>query len=322
MSQSNIPNITPLISVTRDDALNLLLSSIALEELGLSHIINAEGEKIQFALGTLPGVTSPPASISDLLLINESVRGTINDLTKKEFLLQSKLESVLAAPSLLGPTGPTGPTGGAAGATGATGATGAAGATGATGATGAAGVTGATGATGAAGVTGATGATGAAGVTGATGATGAAGVTGATGPLITSNFAVIDGGFLPSPVPSGGTVPFNMAPVISGTLISQTPPSPDILLAGGHSYLVNWEASEITITLPQSSSIQFILTLNGTEIQFSFVSAPPNSPVGIHTSGTMIVTTPPGPDSVLNLVNTSLFPINNVGVTFTIVAIT
>ena len=286
MSQSNIPNITPLISVTRDDALNLLLSSIALEELGLSHIINAEGEKIQFALGTLPGVTSPPASISDLLLINESVRGTINDLTKKEFLLQSKLESVLAAPSLLGPTGPTGPTGGAAGATGATGATGAAGAT------------------------------------GATGATGAAGVTGATGPLITSNFAVIDGGFLPSPVPSGGTVPFNMAPVISGTLISQTPPSPDILLAGGHSYLVNWEASEITITLPQSSSIQFILTLNGTEIQFSFVSAPPNSPVGIHTSGTMIVTTPPGPDSVLNLVNTSLFPINNVGVTFTIVAIT
>lgn len=111
MSQSNIPNITPVISVTRDDALNLLLSSIALEELGLSHIINAEGEKIQFALGTLPGVTSPPASISDLLLINESVRGTINDLTKKEFLLQSKLESVLEAPSLAGPAGPTGPTG-------------------------------------------------------------------------------------------------------------------------------------------------------------------------------------------------------------------
>ncbi|SYX82998.1 collagen-like protein [Paenibacillus alvei] len=129
MSQANIPNITPNISVTRDQALNLLLSSIALEEIGLSHIINAEGEKIQFALGTLPGVTSPPASISDLLLINESVRGTINDLTKKEFLLQTKLESVLAAPSLAGPIGPTGPTG----STGATGTTGVAGPTGATG---------------------------------------------------------------------------------------------------------------------------------------------------------------------------------------------
>ena len=117
-------------------------------------------------------------------------------------------------------------------------------------------------------------------------------------------------------------MPFNMEPVINGTLISQTPPSPDILLEGGHSYLVNWEASEITIPLPQSTSIQFILTLNGTEIQFSFVSAAPNSPIGIHTSGTMIVTTPPGPDSVLNLVNTSTFPIINVGVTFTIVAIT
>lgn len=85
MSQSNIPNITPIISVTRDDAINLLLSSIALEELGLSHIINAEGEKIQFALGTLPGVTSPPATISDILLVNQSVRNTIQDLTKKNF---------------------------------------------------------------------------------------------------------------------------------------------------------------------------------------------------------------------------------------------
>ena len=140
MSQSNIPNITPIISVTRDDAINLLLSSIALEELGLSHIINAEGEKIQFALGTLPGVTSPPATISDILLVNQSVRNTIQDLTKKEFLLQNKLDSILSTPISVGPTGPTGPTGpstGVTGTTGATGATGAAGVTGATGATGA-----------------------------------------------------------------------------------------------------------------------------------------------------------------------------------------
>ncbi|WP_309296670.1 hypothetical protein [Paenibacillus sp. L3-i20] len=67
----------------RDDAINLLLSSIAMEELGLSHILNAEGEKIQYILGTLPGVSSPISTISDVLLINSSVRDTIREVTKK-----------------------------------------------------------------------------------------------------------------------------------------------------------------------------------------------------------------------------------------------
>ena len=89
MSQANIPNITPTISITRDDVLNLLLASIALEELGLSHIINAEAEKIQFVLGTLPGL-STPATISDLLNINSSVRSTLQEIIKKEMLLIRK----------------------------------------------------------------------------------------------------------------------------------------------------------------------------------------------------------------------------------------
>jgi len=111
MSQANIPNITPNISVTRDEAVNLLLSSIAMEEMGLSHIINAEGEKIQYVLGTLAGVSGPESTIEDILSVNESVRNTLKEISKTEWGLQNKLETVLSAPTMVGPTGPTGPQG-------------------------------------------------------------------------------------------------------------------------------------------------------------------------------------------------------------------
>lgn len=111
MSQSNIPNITPSVTLTREDAINLLLSSIAMEELGLSHILNAEGEKLQYVLGTLPGLSGPAPTISDLLTVNDSVRSTIQDVTKKEWLLQNKLDSLMTLPISVGPTGPAGPTG-------------------------------------------------------------------------------------------------------------------------------------------------------------------------------------------------------------------
>lgn len=143
MSQANLPNITPSISVSREEALNLLLSSIAMEEIGLSHVINAEGEKLQYVLGTLPGLTGPPPTISDLLAVNNSVRSTLRDITKKEWLLQNKLDSLMTLPISVGPTGSAGPTG-PAGPVGPTGAAGATGPTGADGATGPAGPTGST----------------------------------------------------------------------------------------------------------------------------------------------------------------------------------
>ncbi|MED3228374.1 MULTISPECIES: BclA C-terminal domain-containing protein [Bacillus] len=145
MSQPNLPNITPVVTLSRDDTINLLLSSIAMEELGMAHILNAEGEKIQYALGAIPGLTGPPSSLADILNLNESVRDTLDSLMKQELLLGSKLDSISNIPTLAGPTGATGPTGstGAIGPAGATGPTGPAGATGPTGSIGPTGVTGA-----------------------------------------------------------------------------------------------------------------------------------------------------------------------------------
>lgn len=142
MSQANLPNITPSISLTRDDAVNLLLTSIALEELGLSHIINAEGEKVQYVLGTIPGVLSPEATVADVLDVNSSVISTLNSIGMQEMLLQSKLSRISRIPTVTGVTGATGATGPATGNTGAIGVRGATGPRGVTGITGARGSSG------------------------------------------------------------------------------------------------------------------------------------------------------------------------------------
>ncbi|MBD2847628.1 hypothetical protein IDH44_20755 [Paenibacillus sp. IB182496] len=97
MSQANIPNITPIISVTRDESATMLLSSIALEEMALAHIMNAEAEKLQFVLGTLDTRTTGPAALrhDQLLAVNASVRKTLQDVVLKEILLYMKFEHVL-----------------------------------------------------------------------------------------------------------------------------------------------------------------------------------------------------------------------------------
>ncbi len=183
MSLPSFPNVDPPIQ--REDAVNQILSSIAMEELGLSHILNAEGEKLQYILGTLPGLSGPAATVEDVLSANESVRNLLKAAVQNQIFLKAKMQGALEASPMQGPAGPTGPTG-SAGATGATGATGAAGATGATGSVGA---TGATGPAGPTGPTGPTGATGPAGPTGPDlfgpdGPTGPTGPAGPTGPVI------------------------------------------------------------------------------------------------------------------------------------------
>ena len=98
MSLPTIPTITPSISLNRTQVINLLLASVALEELGLAHIINAEGEKLQAVLGTLPGLTVATPSISILLSVNREVRRALQTVLKNQMLLEFKLEDILDIP--------------------------------------------------------------------------------------------------------------------------------------------------------------------------------------------------------------------------------
>lgn len=123
MSQPNFPIIDP--PLTRDGSINEIIASIAAEELSLSHILNAEGEKLQYVLGTLPGL-GESADIEDVLDVNKSVQRTLDEITQQQLLLGAKLSAALDAPVFTGPTGAIGPAGatGAIGAAGVTGPTG------------------------------------------------------------------------------------------------------------------------------------------------------------------------------------------------------
>ena len=101
MSKPSFPENPP---IDRNDAINQILSSIAAEELGLSHILNAEGEKIQYTVGTIPGISGPGATIDDLLAINRSVQGTLEAVANNQMFLNSKMKAALEADVTQGET--------------------------------------------------------------------------------------------------------------------------------------------------------------------------------------------------------------------------
>ena len=72
-------------TTTRGQAITDLIQSVALEETALSHILNAEGEKIQ-KMVALPDVTPEV-----LLATNKSVESMVNAVSRLEMILQSKL---------------------------------------------------------------------------------------------------------------------------------------------------------------------------------------------------------------------------------------
>lgn len=80
----------PVISssnITRSQAITDIIQSVALEEAALSHILNAEGEKIQKM------VAMADVAPEILLQTNKSVESMVGAVTRLEMILQSKLSA-------------------------------------------------------------------------------------------------------------------------------------------------------------------------------------------------------------------------------------
>ena len=94
----SMPSFPPCgADMTKDEALTMIIASIAMEELALSHIVNAEGEKLQYILGTLPGSCKPCASTQEILAVNQSATALLDTVMQSQMLLKGKLEKALEA---------------------------------------------------------------------------------------------------------------------------------------------------------------------------------------------------------------------------------
>ena len=240
MPMPTFPQIDP--PLTREGSINGIISSIAAEELSLSHILNTQGEKLQYVLGTLPGLEKA-ADLEEVMKVNKSVQDTMSDVMEQQMLLTAKLSAAMKAPVYPGPTGPIGPTGPEGPAEGPTGPTGPVGAEGPAGATGATGPTGPQGQP------------GAAGATGATGPEGPAGPAGAVGPSLISAYAANTRGSNLQ-VSTGGTpIPLPDAQLLSPE-ITVSPDNTVFTVSKSGIYLITYHVN-ITAALKMGTRLMY-----------------------------------------------------------------
>lgn len=74
--------------ITMGQAVTDLIESIALEETALSHILNAEGEKLQRVIGL------EDVDFCQLMEVNESVANMVGVVSSLELVLKEKLEFI------------------------------------------------------------------------------------------------------------------------------------------------------------------------------------------------------------------------------------
>lgn len=75
---------------TRAQAITDLVTSVALEEAALAHILNAEGEKIQ-------KIVADATTAEEMIAVNTSVESMVKSITQLEMVLHGKLELIEAS---------------------------------------------------------------------------------------------------------------------------------------------------------------------------------------------------------------------------------
>lgn len=73
-------------TITRGDAVGNIIESVAIQEAAISHILNAESEKLMAV------VNNSGATAEDLLAVNASVKNAIAAISRLEMQLQAKLD--------------------------------------------------------------------------------------------------------------------------------------------------------------------------------------------------------------------------------------
>ncbi|MNI57404.1 hypothetical protein D3C73_1124620 [compost metagenome] len=92
MSMPHIPE--EMFRPSKEEVVIDLLKSIAMEETALSHILNAEAEKIQAFVGKELNFPTSPTN-QDIIRFNIQVFKVLDVIVMKEWLLLRKLENVM-----------------------------------------------------------------------------------------------------------------------------------------------------------------------------------------------------------------------------------
>jgi hypothetical protein len=82
-NQSDLP--------TAEQAISSIILSVAMEEIALSHIMEAESEKINFVVEA----AKQGGNVSDLLAVNESVADVLESIVKLQTILKEKLDAAI-----------------------------------------------------------------------------------------------------------------------------------------------------------------------------------------------------------------------------------